>query len=54
MPGPRSQMAAAYNSADGKIYLNGGYSDSTMGIGSVQATTWSYDPVADSFSRARR
>ena len=31
MPGPRSQMAAGYNSADGKIYLNGGYADSTRG-----------------------
>src|SRR5262245_10187022 len=50
MPGPRSQMGSGYNSADGKIYLNGGYSDSTQGIGSVQATTWSYDPTANSFA----
>ena len=27
MPAPRSQMARGYNSADGKIYLNGGYGD---------------------------
>ncbi len=26
MPGPRSQMASGYNPANGKIYLNGGYS----------------------------
>ena len=25
MPAPRSQMARGYNSADGKIYVNGGY-----------------------------
>jgi N-acetylneuraminic acid mutarotase len=50
MPGPRSQMGSGYDSANGKIYLNGGYSDSTQGIGSVTATTWSYDPVANSFA----
>jgi N-acetylneuraminic acid mutarotase len=50
MPGPRSQMGSGYDSANGKIYLNGGYSDSTQGIGSVEATTWSYDPVANSFT----
>src|SRR6186997_1436793 len=48
MPAPRYQMAADYNAADGKIYLNGGFETST--IDSVQATTWKYDPVADSFS----
>ncbi len=49
-------MAAGYNSADGKIYLNGGFETST--IDSVQATTWKYDPVANSFTvldaRARK
>ena len=35
MPGPRSQMGSGYDPANGKIYLNGGYSDTTQGIGSV-------------------
>ena len=48
MPAPRYQMAHGYNWADGKIYLNGGYEGS--GIDTVQATTWRYDPVADSFT----
>src|SRR4051812_40141124 len=48
MPAPRNQMVAAYNPADGKMYLNGGYETST--IDSVQATTWAYDPVANTFT----
>ena len=48
MPAPRYQMAAGYNSADGMIYLNGGFETST--IDSVQATTWKYDPVANTFT----
>jgi len=50
MPGARSQMGSGYDSANGLIYLHGGYSDSTQGIGSVQPTTWSYDPVGNSFT----
>src|SRR5262245_36751115 len=48
MPAPRYQMAGAYNTADQKIYLNAGYETST--IDSVQATTWKYDPVANTFT----
>ncbi|HMI99543.1 MAG TPA: kelch repeat-containing protein, partial [Gaiellaceae bacterium] len=48
MPGPRYQMAGGYNSADGKIYLNGGYSAST--IDTVSDATWKYDPAANSFT----
>ena len=48
MPGTRSQQAAGYDPANGKIYLNGGYQTST--IDSVQSTTWEYDPVADTFT----
>ena len=42
MPAPRYQMAAAYNPADGSIYMNGGFETST--IDSVQATTWKSIP----------
>ena len=45
MPGPSYQMAAGYNPADGKMYLNGGYAG--PGIDTVQATTWRYDPAAN-------
>ena len=48
MPGPRSQMASGYNPANGKIYLNGGYS--AAGIDSVSNQTWEYDPVANTFT----
>ena len=48
MPGPRSQMARGYNSADGKIYLNGGYA--TAFIDSVSNTTWSYDPATNTWN----
>ena len=41
-------MAAGYNAANGKIYLNGGFETST--IDSVMATTWKYDPVANTFT----
>ena len=45
MPATRQQMASGYNPANGKIYLNGGFETST--IDSVPATTWEYDPVAN-------
>ena len=48
MPAPRYQMAAGYNPADGKIYLNGGFEETT--IDTVQDTTWRYDPAANSFT----
>ena len=48
LPLPRSQQAAGYNPGNGKIYLNGGYETST--IDSIQATTWEYDPVANTFT----
>src|SRR4029077_14630330 len=41
MPATRYQMAAGYNPADGKIYLNGGFLDVT--IDTVQARTWKYN-----------
>src|SRR5437867_3362334 len=46
--GPATTSDGAYNTADGKIYLNGGYSGST--IDTVVDTTWKYDPVANSFT----
>ena len=48
MPATRQQMASGYNTANGKIYLNGGFETST--IDSVQATTWEFDPVANTFT----
>jgi hypothetical protein len=48
MPDVRSFMASGYNSANGKIYLVGGYN--TAFIESVQPDTWEYDPVADTFT----
>ena len=48
MPGPRSQMSKGYNAANGKIYLNGGFA--TAFIDSIQATTWEYDPIANTFT----
>ncbi len=48
MPDVRSFMAAGYNSANGKIYLVGGYRDGD--VTSAQPTTWEYDPAADTFA----
>ena len=48
MPATRQQMASGYNSTNGKIYLQGGFETST--IDSVQATTWEFDPVANTFT----
>src|SRR5438067_616725 len=41
-------MVGGYNAVDGKIYLNGGYSGAT--IDTVVATTWKYDPIANTFT----
>ena len=51
MPAPRASMASGYNSANGKIYLVGGFDgpDPT----DVQATTWEYDPAANTWSITR-
>ena len=48
MPAPRSQMARGYNSANGKIYLVGGYE--TAFIDSVSGQTWEFDPAAGTFT----
>jgi Galactose oxidase, central domain len=51
MPGTRSFMASAYNPADGRIYLVGGYS--RRPFSSVQDLTWAYNPVTDTFDLTR-
>src|SRR6266540_566552 len=48
MPDVRSFMASGYNSANGKIYLVGGYN--TGDVTSAQPNTWEYDPVGDTFT----
>src|SRR5262245_40701074 len=48
MPAPRSQMGSGYNPTNGRIYLQGGFETST--IDSVQATTWEFDPVGNTFT----
>src|SRR5712691_3118365 len=48
MPGPRAFMASGYNTANGKIYLVGGYNGDVPA--SAQATTWEYDPGANTFT----
>jgi Kelch motif/Galactose oxidase, central domain len=48
MPDVRSFMASGYNSANGKVYLVGGYN--TGDVTSAQPNTWEYDPIADTFT----
>jgi N-acetylneuraminic acid mutarotase len=49
MPGPRMQMGVGYY--NGKIYVAGGYSTTT--IGSETNTLWEYDPVANTWNTCR-
>ena len=51
MPGPRASMAAGYNSADGRIYLVGGYTSDDPS--SAQTTTWEYNPATNAFITTR-
>jgi N-acetylneuraminic acid mutarotase len=48
MPGPRAFMASGYNAANGKIYLVGG--SDAVDPSSARATTWEYDPAANTFT----
>ena len=48
MPAPRAFMASGYNTANGKIYLVGG--NDSADPASAKATTWEYDPAADTFT----
>src|SRR5436309_16038635 len=48
MPAPRASMAAGYNSANGRIYLVGGYDADDPA--SAQATAWEYNPGANTFT----
>jgi hypothetical protein len=51
MPDMRSFMASAYNPADARIYLVGGYR--TRQFTSVQNQVWAYDPVSNTFDSNR-
>ena len=48
MPAPRAFMASGYNAANGKIYLVGG--NDSADPASAKATTWEYDPAANTFT----
>ena len=48
MPAPRAFMASGYDAANGKIYLVGGRDASDPA--SAKATTWEYDPAANTFT----
>ena len=48
MPGPRHSMAAGYNSANGRMYLVGGYD--TADPSSAQTTAWEYNPATNTFT----
>ena len=48
MPAPRAFMASGYNVANGKIYLVGGQDADDPA--SAKATTWEYDPAANTFT----
>ena len=48
MPASRASMASGYNSADGRIYLVGGYSGDEPS--SAQTTAWAYNPATNTFS----
>ena len=48
MPEPRASMAAGYNSANGRIYLVGGYSGDDPS--SAETTAWEYNPANNMFS----
>jgi len=48
LPAPRYSMAAAYNAANGRIYLSGGFS--TDNPPTPQATTWEYNPATNTFT----
>ena len=48
MPEPRASMAAGYNSANGRIYLVGGYSGDDPS--SAETTAWEFNPANNMFS----
>ena len=48
MPGPRHSMAAAYDSANQRMYLVGG--NNTADPSSAQTTAWEYNPATNTFT----